>query len=36
MAIHIPTEYIRYVPTDTDDPYPETDGKPMAASDTHR
>ena len=36
MATHIPTEYIRYVPTDTDDPYPETDGKPMAASDTHR
>ena len=36
MATHITTERIRYVPTDVDDLYPETDGKPMAATDIHR
>ena len=36
MATHITRDRIRYVPTDTDDLYPETDGKPMAATDIHR
>ncbi len=36
MSTHITTERIRYVPTDVDDLYPETDGKPMAATDIHR
>ena len=36
MSTHITRERLRYAPTDADDLYPETDGKPMAATDMHR